>query len=131
MTNSLNFFLSKPKVIFVSRLDDITIEAKSLKWAETSQEVIRSLASNKTFFLTITGIGCHGYNQSTAQIEVKTETFSNGVIALADTNKINSTLGKFSQYTTVSFGYSNNNRINIGIFFLYAVVKFEKYFSFF
>ncbi len=77
------------------------IEAKFLKWAETSQEIIRSLAPNKVFNLIITGIGCNDSKQSTAQIEVKTETFSNGLIALADTNKINSTLGKFLQYTTV------------------------------
>ncbi len=66
---------------------------------ETSQEVIRSLAPNKVFFLTITGIGCKGYEQSTAPIEVQTEAFSNGVIVLADTNKINSTLGKLLQNT--------------------------------
>ncbi len=85
------------------------IEAKSLKWAETSQEVIRSLAPNKAFNLTITGIGCNQDNiQSTSPIVVKTETFSNGVIALADTNKINATLGKFLKYTNPFNGYNTN-----------------------
>jgi len=51
--------------------------------------VIRSLAPNKVFNLIITGIGCKEDNmQSTSSIVVKTETFSNGVIALADTKKI-------------------------------------------
>jgi hypothetical protein len=76
------------------------IEANSLKWSETSQEVIRSLAPNKVFTLIIIGIGCKQDNmKSTSPIVVKTETFSNGLIALADTNKINLMIGKFLQYT--------------------------------
>jgi hypothetical protein len=76
------------------------IEAKSLKWAVTSQDVIRSLTPNKVFILIVTGIGCKENNmQSTAPIEVKTETFSNGVIHLADTNKIHSKLGKVFRHS--------------------------------
>ncbi len=76
--------------------DKEEIEANSLKWAETSQEIIRSLTPNKTYTLIITGFGCNEDNmQSTTPIEVKTETFSNGEIALTDTNKINLITGKF------------------------------------
>jgi hypothetical protein len=70
----------------------------SLKWSETCQETIKAPAINTLYNLTITGFGCDCQNQSTAPIQVKTETFSNGVISLADTNKINSTLGKFLKY---------------------------------
>ncbi len=71
----------------------------SLKWSETCQETIKAPEINLFYDLTITGFGCYNQNQSTAPIQVKTDTFSNGVISLADTNKINSTLGKFLKYT--------------------------------
>jgi hypothetical protein len=89
-------------LFFILRLDNDKegIEANSLKWTETSQEIIRSLAPNKFFNLIITGIGCKEDNmQSTSSIVVKTETFSNGVIAFADTKKINLTIGEYLQYT--------------------------------
>ncbi len=54
---------------------------------------------NKAYELIITGVGCEDKRQSTAPIEVKTETFSNGVISLADTNKINSQLGTVLKFT--------------------------------
>jgi hypothetical protein len=100
-----NFLVPKPRFkisFFILRLDNDKegIEANSLKWTETSQEVIRSLAPNKVFNLTITGIGCKEDNmQSTSSIVVKTETFSNGVIAFADTKKINLTIGEYLQFT--------------------------------
>ncbi len=76
-----------------------TFTNNSLKWSETCQETIKAPEINTLYDLTITGFGCNNQNQSTAPIQVKTDTFSNGVISLADTNQINSTLGKFLKYT--------------------------------
>jgi hypothetical protein len=89
--------------LFISRLDSGVdeIEASSLIWSATSHTIIKLLAPNKAFRLTITGIGCHNFKQSTTPIDVRTETFSNGVIALSDTNKINSKSGIFLQYTNM------------------------------
>jgi hypothetical protein len=80
-----------------------TITNNSLKWFETCQETIKAPKINKLYDLTITGFGCDYQNQSTAPIQVKTDTFSNGVISLADSSKINSTLGKFLKYTKYIF----------------------------
>ncbi len=53
---------------------------------------------NKIYELIITGVGCEDKKQSTVPIEVKAETFSNGLIAFADTNEINSKLGTVLKY---------------------------------
>jgi hypothetical protein len=96
-------YLNRNK-IFIFRLKNAPILTNnSLKWSETCQETIKAPEMNKFYDLIITGLGCDHKNQSTAPIQVKTETFSNGKIALADANKINSTLGKFLHYTKFIF----------------------------
>jgi hypothetical protein len=97
----------------------------SLKWPETCQETIKAPEINTLYNLTITGFGCNNQNQSTAPIQVKTDTFSNGVISLADTNKINSTLGKFFKYTKYIFIASIMTlRFQSKIIFCFTYVKF-------
>jgi hypothetical protein len=90
--------------MIISRLKNVqNLTNNSLKWSETCQETIKSPEMNKAYELVITGVGCDDKKQSTTPIEIKTETFLNGVIDLADTSKINSTLGKFLQYTKYIF----------------------------
>ncbi len=79
---------------------------------------------NKIYELIISGVGCEDKKQSTTPIEVKTETFSNGVIALADTSKINSILGKFLQYIKYIFIASIMTLGLLGkMFFLLGVIQ--------
>jgi hypothetical protein len=90
--------------MIISRLKNVqNFTNNSLKWSETCQETIKAPEMNKIYELIISGVGCEDTKQSTTPIEVKTETFLNGVIALADTSKINSTLGKFLQYIKYIF----------------------------